>query len=92
VRASKRQKPEPWAPAQFTFRTVRETTDRLRAVAENEGMTMNSLVAEAVYRHLHRLESRGDPKRRRMLMCGACGKPAIDAATDDTGGTRRARS
>jgi hypothetical protein len=91
VKASKRKKPEPWDPSRFTFRTVKETTDRLRVLAKKEGMTVNSLVAEAVYRHLHRLESRGDRRRRRMLVCGACGKPAVDAATDDTGGTRRAR-
>lgn len=82
------QKPEPWDRTQLTFRTVRETTDRLRAVAKKEGMTVNSIVAEAVYKHLHHLETRGGPKRRRMAVCGACGKPAVDAAS---GGTGRAK-
>jgi len=82
VKATKRQKPEPWDPTRLSFRTVRETSDRIRALAKKEGMTVTSLIAEAIYIHLHRLESRGDRKRRRMLVCGACGKPAVDAATD----------
>lgn len=89
MRPSKRRtRAEAWDPTQLTFRTVRETSDRLRALAKKEGLPMNSLIAEAVYIHLHRLETRGDPKLRRKSVCWGCGK-RMDAATDGTG---RARS
>jgi len=87
----KRQAPKaragnPWDPARMTFHTVKETMDRLRALAKREGMKVNSLFAEAVYIHLHRLESNGDPKLRRKSVCWSCGTK-MDAAS---GGTTRA--
>jgi len=78
---------EPCDPAQITFRTVRHTSERIRRVAKKEGFTVNSLIAAAIYIHLHRVESRGDPKLRRTLVCEHCGKP-VDADVD---GTRRAK-
>lgn len=81
------QKPEPWDPTRLSFRTVRETSDRIRAMAKRDGLTVTSLIAEAIYIHLHRLETRGDPELRRKSVCWGCGK-RTDAAT---GGTQRAK-
>ena len=88
--AAKRKKPEPWDPTRLSFRTVRETSDRIRAMAKRDGLTVTNLIAEAIYIHLHRLETRGDPALRRKSVCWSCGK-AKDAATDATDGTGRAR-
>lgn len=59
-------------------------------MAKRDGMTVTNLIAEAIYIHLHRLETRGDPAQRRKSVCWGCGKK-MDAATGGTGGTRRAR-
>jgi hypothetical protein len=60
--------------------------DRIRAVAAQEGMTPNDLIAEALHVHLHKLETSGDPHLRRKSVCWRCAS-ILDAAS---GGTARA--
>jgi hypothetical protein len=74
------------ARVRVTFGTVRHTYDRLRALAKRDGMKVTNLIAEAIYIHLHRLESNGDPRLRRKSVCWSCGD-LMDAAN---GGTPRA--
>jgi len=69
----RKTKREPWDPAQFTYRTVREHADELRAMAKREGMTINALMAEAIYKHVFHLEQRRDPGLRRKSVCFGCG-------------------
>lgn len=77
-------KGDPSDPSRLTFRTVRATKERLEALSKREGLEVNSLMAEAIYIHLHRLETNRDPKLRRKSACWGCGK-AMDAASGGTG-------
>lgn len=70
------------------FASVQHLADRLRATAQRERLTVASLITEALHIHLHKLETRGDPKLRRKSVCWSCGD-LMDAAT---GGTAHARS
>lgn len=71
----------------ITFGTVQDMQDRIRALAKRDGLSVTNLLSEAIYIHLHRLESAGDPKLRRKSVCWSCGS-IMDAGA---GGTAHAR-
>lgn len=90
MKAGKRgRKREPWHRAWFRYRTVRDTMQRLSAVAKKEGMTINAIIGEAVHKHLFALETRGDPRLRRKSVCWSCGKMMDDAAAKKRARRRR---
>lgn len=53
---------------------VADTRARLEAAAKGDGMTLNGILMEAVYVHLHKLESRGSQALRRKAVCWSCGE------------------
>ena len=69
----KKAEKDPTAPVTLTFDTVAETRDRIEAVAKSNGMDAAGIIAEALYVHLHKLESRGNAKLRRQSVCWGCG-------------------
>lgn len=50
-------------------------------MAKRDGLTVTNLIAEAIYIHLHRLETRSDPAQRRKSVCWGCGKK-MDASAE----------
>jgi predicted DNA-binding protein len=46
-------------PEIFRFRSAASLAERMRALAKREGLTIQSLMAEAIYRHVHHLETYG---------------------------------
>jgi hypothetical protein len=70
----------------IAFGTVKQVQARIRAVAAQERMTPNDVIAEALHIHLHKLETSSDPRLRRKSVCWSCGE-RIDAST----APRRAR-
>lgn len=49
----------PTARVKITFATIAETRDRIAAAAKQAGTDVESVIAEALYVHLHRLETSG---------------------------------
>ncbi len=80
---TERQRSRATRRVRIAFSDVQDTQDRLVALSKSEGLSVESLLSEAVYIHLHRLESAGDPKLRRKSVCWSCGN-IMDAAADGT--------